>query len=137
MCQYIKDNDEQCDMEEEPFCHHHEDSVQATLHDIGVEMFDGGDVPTGGQFAQLIATAVEEHESDVSAAFDPQWTPTSCSECESAVRVVCARLDEAAFQPDKVIATLALTCPCGDSVQYDPSWNGVPKSEIPDNWLDE
>jgi len=35
MCQYIKDGGEQCGMDDEPFCHHHEHSAQAAQYAAG------------------------------------------------------------------------------------------------------
>jgi hypothetical protein len=35
MCNYIKDDGEQCGMDDEPFCHHHEDSAQAAQYAAG------------------------------------------------------------------------------------------------------
>lgn len=120
MCKYIKDGGEECGMDNHDgaFCHMHDDSDQAEEWRDEKRAAYGS---VGGS----------------QSGFEPDWTPTTCDGCESAVRVVCARLDEASFAPDKVVPTLALTCPCGDSVQYDPTWNNVPKSEIPAKWLFE
>lgn len=113
MCHYVKDNGEGCGRSAKPFCHDHEDTRFAVLwHRLQ-------DRETGAE------------------PFEAEWCPTQCDECESAVRVVCARLDEAAFQPGKIIPMLALTCRCGDSVQYNTDWDNVPKSEVPDKWLFE
>lgn len=112
MCQYIKDDGEQCGRSAEPFCHDHEDSDQAA------------------EYSQSVS-------DDAQSISPSDWTPTTCDVCGSAVRVVCARLDEAAFQPTGVVPTFALTCACGDSVHWDPDWASIPKSETPAKWLFE
>jgi hypothetical protein len=110
MCNFVKDDGEQCGRETEPFCHQHEDTRFAVLWH-----------------------RTEDAET-TREPFECEWAPTHCDECESAVRVVCARIDEAAFQPKSVIPTLALTCRCGNSVQY---MEKLPKSDVPEKWLFE
>lgn len=127
MCEYIKDDGETCGRTAQPFCHDHEDTAQAKLwkrQDEILERLDEREM-------------AEDSVSGDMSAFEPEWVPTTCDECERAVRPVCARLDEAAFQPQKAIVTMALTCPCGDSVVWDPTTAPIPKSELPDKWLFE
>lgn len=124
MCKYIKDDGDECSRGAEPYCHQHNETVQAAQYEIQQLRSDFG-------------KALSEAERGSSDGFNPEWTPTTCDECEAAVRVVCARIDTAAFNPKSVVPTLALTCPCGDSVQYDPTWDSIPKSEVPDKWLFE
>jgi hypothetical protein len=115
MCRYIKDNGEQCGRDTEPFCHQHSDTRFAVLW----ERTEGD----------------SKSREDGVEPLECEWTPTHCEKCESAVRVVCARLDEAAFQPKKVVPTFALTCKCGNSVQFNLDWDSIPKGEVPSKWL--
>jgi len=133
MCQYIKDNDEQCGMDSEPFCRHHEDSLQAELHAIGQAMFEAGDVPTGGQFAQLIAEAVESHESGVQSGSDFGMMNTTCSGCETPLRRT-ERLKKPDNRPNHVVFEAIVECECAEFVLGS---TGVRKKYISDDWLGE
>lgn len=121
MCKFIKDDGDECGRDAEPFCHQHAETVQAAQYEIQQLRDDLGEA--------LLAATDEVSPSE--------WTPTTCSSCGTAVRVVCACIDQVAFNPDAVVETLALTCGCGHSMRYDPTWDNLPKSEIPDEWLFE
>lgn len=130
MCRFIKENGERCEIEQEPFCHMHEETPQSHFYHSMEEL--------KGDLAELKSLWQEyrsEDESGRSGGFEPEWTPTTCDECDGAVRVVCARIDEAAFNPRDAVPMMALTCRCGDSVQWNPDWDTIPKSELPAKWL--
>lgn len=133
MCNYIKDNGEQCGMNEDPFCRHHDDTEQAELHALGREMFDGGDMPSGGQFAQLISKAVDIH----SAASDSAQSgsefgdmETHCDECGAALRRR-ERLREHPHSPRRIVFEAYIECDCAE---HTLGTKGVRRAELPGGW---
>jgi hypothetical protein len=133
MCNYIKDDGEQCGMDNEPFCRHHKDSKQAALHEIGMEMFDGGDMPTGGQFAQLISTAVDIHSEtagDAQSGSSTTAMETHCDECGAALQRR-ERLSEHPNQTRRIMFEAVVECDCSELVLGS---TGVRERNAPNGW---
>lgn len=88
MCNYIKDDGEQCGRDNEPFCHDHEDSVQAK------------------QWAMLS----EAHTDDTA---DSRGVPmdTTCETCGGTVRLV-RRLSEHPRMGHATVFEETLECAC-------------------------
>lgn len=132
MCQYIKDNDEQCGMDDEPFCHHHDETEQAELHALGQEMFDGGDMPTGAQFAQLISKAVDAHSAPSESDSIGIETNAECDDCGSTVRRT-ERLSQHPHSPRRMVFEAIAECDCGEFVI---THKGVQRRKLPDGWTE-
>jgi hypothetical protein len=112
MCRYTKDNGEQCGIETEPFCRHHDETDQA------IEW-------KGEQYKQ------EASRDD----FEGEAVQTLCDECESPVRTTVAALTEIDYNPKKVNTQMGLTCNCGDFVEIFRVSPKIEKYRLPNKWL--
>jgi len=118
MCEYIKDNGEQCgiDSHEGAFCHLHEDSEQAE------EWRDQKREDYG---------AVTAGESASSETFLDPDDSGICDDCEQPVRRAVAAVTEAKFKPKRVVVEEEFTCGCGSVTVGTKEF---PKTDVPDGW---
>lgn len=105
MCQYIKDDGEQCGMDAEPFCHMHDETEQA--EEYHSEDTDG---------AQGGSSGIE--------------MDTTCGECEAPLRRT-ERLTEHPRFGGKVLFEAVVECDCDEHVLGAQS---VRLGEIPEGW---
>lgn len=113
MCQYIKDNGEQCGRTAEPFCHDHDDTGQAKLW-----------VRMDGLFERLEALEDAQSGSDIGTM------DTTCDECGATLRRR-ERLTEHPHQNRRVLFEPYVECDCGEYVLGAKS---VRESNVPDGW---
>lgn len=119
MCYYIKDDDEQCGRDEEPFCHQHEDTGQAEVWRLGIH-------PEQPDY-DLQTEAID--------AFVQQTIEHTCDDCEAPVRR-CVRLVEASdYSREMADVIEGLTCKCGRFAKHDRTGGRISKSKVPDSWL--
>jgi hypothetical protein len=104
MCQYIKDSDEQCSMDAEPFCHHHEDSQQAEVFEQAVS--DAQNALTGIEMDMV------------------------CSQCDSALRR-SERLTKHPNQTHRLVFEAYVECDCSEFVL---STKSVRTFRLPSGW---
>lgn len=86
MCEYIRDNGEQCEIDSHDgrFCHVHDDMLSDDV-------------------------------SDVQNGFDGQVMDTNCSNCETPLRR-CERLTEHPNKPHSVVFEAVVVCDCSEEV---------------------
>jgi len=116
MCQYIKDNGEQCGNSKDPFCRHHEDTEQAEEWRTGGPVVEGAD--------------------ERAAALYSQDDPNVCADCEGPIRRTVALVGESEYQPRKVRVEERFVCDCGDG-GWTIKATAVPKNRIPEGWYNE
>jgi hypothetical protein len=116
MCEFIKNNGEQCGMDTEPFCRHHEDSEQA---------------------AEFHADNTDE-DGFVSAAFsgeqrDFSWgdMESHCESCETALRRR-ERLREHPNMSRRKVFEAYVECDCSE---YILGTKTVREANLPEDWL--
>lgn len=108
MCIYLTDDGEQCSMDAEPFCHHHDDSRQAKIYHV----------------------AQNGSESSVSGSSELH-DAYHCDKCESAVRVALGSLSDTSSTTMYAIELVA-SCGCASAaIRRDV----LGDSELPDEWL--
>jgi hypothetical protein len=115
MCQYIKDNGEQCGIDTDPFCRHHDDTEQAE------EWREGGPITEGADSRAV--------------TFLDQDDPSICNDCEAPVRRTVAAVGEATYQPKMVTVEERFVCNCGDGGWTIRAQN-VPKNKVPNGWYE-
>lgn len=118
MCQYIKDNGEQCGRTAEPFCHDHDGSAQAKLwlrlDDLYEEM---------EELTQKVLSGAQNDSSD-------RTMETTCGECGSSLRRR-ERLTSHPHQPRRMVFEAYVECDCGEHVLGATS---VRKADAPSGW---
>jgi hypothetical protein len=115
MCQYMKDDGEQCGMDTEPFCRHHEDTQQAVdFHTT---------TPQGNDF---VSAAFSDAQSDSIGV--PMGT--TCSECETELRRR-ERLTEHPNMGHRLVFEAYAECDCSEYVFASKS---VGSDRLPDGW---
>lgn len=115
MCEYIKDDGEQCSIDTEPFCHHHEDTEQAERYH--------SDEPQN--------EAIKESVSGTSNDSFGIEMDESCDHCESSLRRT-ERLTEHPNFGGRVLFEAVVECDCDEHVLGAQS---VPVEEVCDGWL--
>ena len=111
MCEYIKDDGEQCGIDTEPFCHMHDDTEQAEQwRDEKREMYG----------------AVSGSSDD----FNGYVMDATCGECETPLRRT-ERLTEHPNFDGRVLFEAVVECDCSEHVLGAQS---VLKDEISDGW---
>lgn len=113
MCNYIKDNGEQCRIDTDPFCRHHEDSEQA-------EEYNSDD--------DFASAAFNGAQSD----FNGVVMETTCTHCETPLRRT-ERLREHPNIGHRRVFEAVVKCDCSETVIASTSTG---TSNIPDGWLD-
>lgn len=124
MCQYIKDDGEQCSMTDEPFCHHHEDTGQAKLW----EKIENRSDELMGQIRQL-GEALQEAQSGSEFGH----IGTVCSDCETELR----RTERLTRHPNfegRVLFEAVVECDCSEHVLGSQS---VAEIDVPGGWTDD
>ncbi|AGF91216.1 hypothetical protein HAPG_00030 [Halorubrum phage GNf2] len=111
MCNYIKDNGEQCGMDTEPFCRHHEDSDQAAE-------WNGS--------AAFPSEATAGAQSD----FDGAVMENHCEECETPLRRT-ERLREHPNVSRRTTVEAVVECDCSERIIANTS---MLTEELPDGW---
>jgi hypothetical protein len=108
MCQYIKDNGEQCgiDSHDGPFCHQHDDS----------------------RYAELWRLIDHLSVSDRGTRFGTM--ETTCDNCDGPLRRT-ERLTEHPNRPRHVVFEAVVECDCNEHVLGSTS---VRKQRLPDAW---
>lgn len=111
MCEYIKDNGEQCgiDSHEGAFCHLHEDSDQAEVYR-------------------------SEDESESSERFLDQDGPGICDNCGAPVRRAVGTVKEAKFKPKRVVVEEEFRCNCRNDNSVTIGTKEFAKTDVPDGW---
>lgn len=116
MCQYIKDNDEQCGRDAEPFCHDHEDTEQAEeWYEENIKNTESGETDVSGDSCVFLDTD----------------DPSICDTCEEPIRRAVASVSEAKFQPKRVVVEEEFRCGCGGVTIGTKTY---PKVKVPDGW---
>jgi hypothetical protein len=136
MCQYIKDNGDQCGRDTDPFCFQHEDTEQAENYE---EQKEGSVTVAEGVSQGSLSSGDSEtrHEAThgaVSASSDeddPYPSEHICDACGAPVRRVVSVVKEATYQPKMASVEEAFACECGHHVIRAQN---VPKSKVPDGW---
>jgi hypothetical protein len=108
MCEYIKDDGEQCSMDDDPFCHHPDDTRFAKLWH---RFSDESGARNGSEFGQM---------------------DTVCSECGSALQ----RAERLTRHPNfggRVLFEAVVECECSEHVLGSQS---VAEIDVPDGWLE-
>lgn len=106
MCLYIKDDGQQCSIDSEPFCHHHEDTYQAQIY-------------------QMALTATQSDSSG-------QTMDTTCDSCGAALSR-SERLREHPNRTSWLVFEAYVECDCSEHVL---GTEGVRKRAIPISWYD-
>jgi len=114
MCNYIKDNGEQCGMDTEPFCRHHEDTEQAEQHSA----------------AKAAGQTVSEATAGAQSDFDGVIMDTTCGDCETPLRRT-ERLREHPNVSRRTTVEAVVECDCSEQVIASTS---VLTDELPDGW---
>lgn len=136
MCHYIKDNGEQCGRAAEPYCHQHEDTVQAALYERTTEKFGDSVEPTLlAVFWKAIEDKLEAAASDAEAAFKQQTVEHTCDDCEAPVRRCVRHIGQSDYSREMAEVIEGLTCQCGHFVRHDRTGGRIEKSKLPDAWL--
>jgi len=91
MCEYIKDDGEQCSMDEHPFCHHHKDTQFAYLYKL---------------------------HTTTSSATSQLDDAHHCGDCESPITAVVGDVTETASTTMHDI-TIVGQCDCSETVIYE------------------
>ena len=104
MCLYIKDDGQQCNIDEQPFCHHHRGSYQAQIY-------------------QTALTAAQSGSSE-------QTMDTTCDDCGTALRRR-ERLREHPNRTGWLVFEPYVECDCSE---YVLGTEGVRKKNIPKSW---
>jgi hypothetical protein len=112
MCNYIKDDGEQCGIDTDPFCHLHEDTQQAK------------------EWHDDFSTTVIEGESGASDGSSVQTMDTTCDQCGTALRRR-ERLTEHPNVDRAVLFEAYVECDCSEHVLGATS---VSITEVPDGW---
>lgn len=99
MCNYIKDNGEQCGRDAEPFCHQHNETIQAVQYELQQVRNDFGE-------------ALLDDAGEVSRGIEMDAT---CDECEAPLRRT-ERLTEAENRPTRVFFEAVVECDCSEHV---------------------
>jgi hypothetical protein len=107
MCEYIKDDGEQCSMDDEPFCHHHEDTRFAKLWRRMDAVSGSSD---GSEFGTM---------------------DRDCSECGTSLRRV-ERLTRHPNFGGRVLFEAVVECDCSEHVLGSQS---VAEIDVPDGWI--
>lgn len=106
MCNWIKDNGEQCDIDNHDgdYCHLHEDEVDSNDADSRTEsvLLDDG------------------------VAY--------CQSCKTAVLPTVLDITDAAFKANTKVIEQGLACGC-QSVECEWAHPTLPTSEVPESWL--
>jgi len=121
ICNYIKDNGEQCGMDTEPFCRHHEDSEQAK----GAEI----DVKNDGTAAE--ALTVSKAIADAQSDFSGVRMENHCQQCETPLRRT-ERLTEHSRIGGQMVIEAVLECDCSE---YVFASKNVSNGRLPDGWV--
>ena len=132
MCQYIKDNGEQCGRTAEPFCHDHDDTAQAKLWGRQDEQMEKIEelMETYEEMEEIVKMA-EEAETALSDDFDTIVMDATCDECEASLRR-SARLTEHPNQPRRMTVEELVECDCKTVVIDARSRR---KTDMPSGWL--
>lgn len=126
MCQYIKDNGEQCGRDADPFCHDHEDTPQAKQwHRMDV-LFERIDA-----LENELERIVEEAESGLSDGLEPHVIDAKCEVCETSLRR-SARVTEHPNQPHRVVFEELVECDCTTHVLDARS---TLTANLPEHWV--
>lgn len=104
MCQYIKDDGEQCGRSAEPFCHQHEDTRFAVLY--------------------------EKAESDAQSGSDFGTMDTTCDECGASLRRV-ERFSEHSNRGRTHVFEAVVECDCSEHVL---GTKAVGNGRLPEGW---
>lgn len=129
MCYYVKDDYEQCGMDEGPYCRHHDDTIQAELYERTVEKFgDGLEPNVMGMFWRGVEDAIEEKfesgeiEEALSEATGGSQSDASgivmdetCDDCEAPLRRT-ERLSQHPNQPRRLVFEAVVECDCDEHV---------------------
>lgn len=114
MCQYIKDNGDQCGMDTEPFCRHHDDTEQAREYEESDEEFEG----------------VQSVTEDADSVPEFGGMDETCEECDASLRRT-ERLREHPNQSRRVVFEAVVECDCSEHVLGAKS---VRQRNLPDGW---
>jgi len=117
MCEYIKDDGEQCGMDNHDgaFCHMHEDTEQAERYH--------SDEPLN----EAVSEAVSGAESDASGIV----MDGTCEDCKAPLRRT-ERLTEHPNMGGRLLFEAVVECDCGEHVLGAQS---VRTSELPEGWV--
>jgi len=111
MCQFVKDNGEQCGRDAEPFCFQHDDTEQAAKYTDSM----------------TVSQAIADAQSDFSAVV----MENHCGSCETPLRRT-ERLREHPQMPHRMLIEAVMKCDCDEHVF---ATKGVHKDSLPNGWL--
>lgn len=111
MCQYIKNNGNQCGLEAEPFCHHHDETEQATQW----------------REDKFNSTAL----CGAQRGFSGVEMETTCDQCETSLRRT-ERLTEHPNVTRQTTIEAVVQCDCSE---YVVATKSVRNRHLPDGWL--
>lgn len=144
MCYYVKDNYEQCGMDEGPYCRHHDDTIQAELYERTTDRVGNDLEPTVlGMLWRSMETTIEEKvesgeiedalskavsgSSDDSSGVEMERT---CSDCEASLR----RTERLSAHPNmngRLVFEAVVECDCDEHVLGTKS---VRTGNLPEGW---
>lgn len=124
MCEYIKDNGEQCGRTAKPYCHDHEDTPQAKLwgrQDDQMEKIE--ELLDKMEEYERLSQAAEEASSSI-------VMDETCDNCEAPLRRT-ERLREHPNQPRRRVFEAVVECDCDEHVLGATSTR---LNQLPEGW---
>jgi len=125
MCEYIKDDGEQCgfDNHDGDYCHVHEDMVEDSSNDSSDADTESGDRVEDDEFH---SAAFSGAQSD----FVGQRMDTVCQQCKTSLRRR-ERVSQHPNRPRHLLFEAVVECDCSERVL---GGTAVRKSDSPDGW---
>jgi hypothetical protein len=121
MCEYIKDNGEQCGRTTDPFCHDHEDTVQAKMYRQQPDLVDDSAGSTRIDMADVYAAV----NGSSSIEMD-----TTCDDCETALRRT-ERLTDHENLGGQMMFVALVECDCSEHIL---GTQPVRVNDLPEGW---
>lgn len=135
-CYYIKDDGERCGRDADPYCHDHNDTIQAELYEKTEERFgnaiDGTVLPV---FWKEIEAVLSESAEGFSADFTRQTIEHTCDQCEAPVRRCVRSIEPSQYSREMADVIEGFVCQCGIFVRHDRTGGRIEKEKLPECWL--